>query len=82
MERDDLNLKPTLLRGDKDDLTPGLSRRSFFMAAGAVGVGGAASLLTSTSAQAQSTDWTQPGNNNGVIELQKTRGNPWMEPLA
>ncbi len=55
-------------------MAEGLSRRSLFMAAGAEGVGGAASLLTSSSAQAQSTDWTQPGNNNGVIELQKITG--------
>ncbi|MEM1130648.1 MAG: Zn-dependent hydrolase, partial [Pseudomonadota bacterium] len=76
MDRDDLSLKPTLINGERDDLTPGLSRRSFFMAAGAAGVGGTASLLSSTSAKAQSTDWTQPGNNNGVIELQKTTGTP------
>ena len=75
MERENLNLAPTLINGKRDDLTEGLSRRSFFMAAGAAGVGGAASLLSSTSAQAQSTDWTQPGNNNGVIDLQKTTGN-------
>lgn len=75
MEREKLNLAPTLINGKKDDLTEGLSRRSFFMAAGAAGVGGTASLLSSTSAQAQSTDWTQPGNNNGVIDLQKTTGN-------
>ncbi|MDP5217977.1 MBL fold metallo-hydrolase [Ruegeria sp. 2205SS24-7] len=75
MEKDDLNLKPTLMRGSADDMAPGLSRRSFFMAAGAAGVGGAATLMSSTSAKAQSTDWTQPGNNNGVIELQKTTGN-------
>ena len=74
MERDELKLQPTLINGQKDDLTEGLSRRSFFMAAGAAGVGGTAALLSSTSAQAQSTDWTQPGNNNGVIELQKTTG--------
>ncbi|MFA3918194.1 MBL fold metallo-hydrolase [Ruegeria hyattellae] len=74
MKKNDLNLQPTMVRGSKDDMAPGLSRRSFFMAAGAAGVGGAASLLSSTSAQAQSTDWTQPGNNNGVIELQKTTG--------
>lgn len=74
MEKDDLNLKPTLLRGDKDDLSPGLSRRTFFAAAGAAGVSGAATLLGSSPAKAQSTDWTQPGNNNGVIELQKTTG--------
>ncbi|MEM8956280.1 MAG: MBL fold metallo-hydrolase [Pseudomonadota bacterium] len=74
MERNDLRLKPTVVRGDRDDLAPGLSRRSLFLAAGAAGVSGAASLLGSTSARAQSTDWTQPGNNNGVIELQKTTG--------
>ena len=72
MDRNDL--KPTLLHGERDDLAPGLSRRSFFMAAGAAGVGTAASLLNGAPAQAQSTDWTQPGNNNGVIELQKTTG--------
>ncbi|WP_170419249.1 MBL fold metallo-hydrolase [Ruegeria atlantica] len=75
MEKDELNLKPALLRGDEDKMAPGLSRRSFFMAAGAAGIGGATTLLNSTSAKAQSTDWTQPGNNNGVIELQKTTGN-------
>lgn len=74
MDRNDLNLKPALLHGERDELAPGLSRRSFFMAAGAAGVGTAASLLGGTSARAQSTDWTQPGNNNNVIELQKTTG--------
>ena len=74
MEKEDLNLEPVLLHGERDNLSPGLSRRSFFMAAGAAGVGGAASMLGSTAARAQSTDWTQPGNNNGVIELQKTTG--------
>ena len=74
MDKEDLNLTPTLINGTTDDLAPGLSRRSFFMAAGAAGVGGAASLLSTTGAKAQSTDWTQPGNNNGVIELQKTTG--------
>ncbi|MEM8773976.1 MAG: MBL fold metallo-hydrolase [Pseudomonadota bacterium] len=75
MKKEDLNLKPTLANGSKDELAPGLSRRSFFLAAGAAGVGGAASLLRGGQAKAQSTDWTQPGNNNGVIELQKTTGN-------
>jgi len=49
----------------------GLSRRSFFTAAGAAGLGGAASLLAPGAVRAQSTDWTQPGNNNHVIELQE-----------
>ena len=71
MERDELKLQPTLINGQKDDLTEGLSRRSFFMAAGAAGVGGTAALLSSTSAQAQSTDWTQPGNNNGRYRASK-----------
>lgn len=74
MDRDDLNLEPTFVNGRTGDVSPGLSRRSLFMAAGAAGLGGAASLLSGTSARAQSTDWTQPGNNNGVIELQKTTG--------
>ena len=74
MDKEDLNLKPTLKNGKKDDLAPGLSRRSFFVAAGAAGVGGAASLLSTTSAKAQSTDWMQPGNNNHVIDLQSTTG--------
>jgi len=70
MDRKDL--KPTLINGDKDKTAPGLSRRSFFMAAGAAGVGAAAvaTSLGTTPAQAQSTDWTQPGNNKHVIELQ------------
>ena len=67
---DKKDLKPTILNGKKDKLAKGLSRRSFFMAAGAAGVGTAASVLNTTSAQAQSTDWTQPGNNNHVIDLQ------------
>ncbi|MEL6265920.1 MAG: MBL fold metallo-hydrolase [Pseudomonadota bacterium] len=51
-----------------------LSRRSFFRAAGAAGLGGAAtavSPLIAPAARAQSTDWTQPGNNNHVIALQE-----------
>ena len=57
-------------------LTPGISRRSFFVAAGATGLGGAAALLRPGAAHAQSTDWTQPGNNNHVIALQGTTGQP------
>lgn len=72
MKKEDL--KPTLLNGARDDLAPGLSRRSFFMAAGATGVGAAATLLGGTSAEAHSTDWLQPGNNNHVIDLQGTTG--------
>ncbi|MEM0908673.1 MAG: MBL fold metallo-hydrolase [Pseudomonadota bacterium] len=74
MDKKDLDLQPTLKNGATYRLAPGLSRRSFFAAAGAAGVGGAASLLTANAAQAQSTDWTQPGNNNNVIEMQKTTG--------
>lgn len=74
MDKEDLNLKPVFKNGKDADLAPGLSRRSFFMAAGAAGVGGAASLLNTTPANAQSTDWTQPGNNNHVIDLQSTTG--------
>jgi len=66
---DKKDLKPTTLNGQKDHLAPGLSRRSFFMAAGAAGVGIAAAG-GSKQAIAQSTDWTQPGNNNHILELQ------------
>ena len=68
MNRDEL--RPILFNGVEEASATGLSRRSLFMAAGAVGFGGAASLLTPTRAEAQSTDWTQPGNNNHVIALQ------------
>ena len=68
MDRKDL--KPTILNGSRDDLAPGISRRSFFMAAGAAGVGAAAGALGSAPVAAQSTDWKQPGNNKHVIELQ------------
>lgn len=65
-----LNLKPVLLNGQTDILAPDLSRRSFFMAAGAAGVSAATLSLGSGKADAQSTDWTQPGNNNHVLDLQ------------
>lgn len=68
------DLKPTIIDGRKDERMPGLSRRSFFVAAGATGVAGAASLLMPRRAEAQSTDWTQPGNNNHVIDLQSSDG--------
>jgi len=64
------DLKPVLLNGRIDDLAPKLSRRSFFMAAGAAGVSAAALSLGARKASAQSTDWTQPGNNNHVLDLQ------------
>ncbi|MEO1161887.1 MAG: MBL fold metallo-hydrolase [Pseudomonadota bacterium] len=70
------DLKPTLLNGHKDQLAPGLSRRSFFMAAGAAGVGMAASIGSSGQAAAQSTDWTQSGNNNHILELQAKKDFP------
>ena len=53
-----------------DDAPPRLSRRSFFAAAGALGLG-TSTLLGSREAGAQSTDWMQSGNNNRVIELQE-----------
>ncbi len=70
MDKNDL--KPTRIDGARDDMAPGLSRRSFFFAAGAAGVGATAAALVPGRANAQSTDWTQPGNNNHVIELQET----------
>ncbi|UWQ89422.1 MBL fold metallo-hydrolase [Rhodobacteraceae bacterium M382] len=74
MDRKDL--KPTLLNGDRDEMAPGLSRRSFFMAAGAAGVGAGANLLGAKPAAAQSQAWLQPGNNNHVIDLQGATGQP------
>lgn len=68
------DLKPTVFNGAVENDASGLSRRSFFMAAGAAGVGAGAALLGGSSARAQSTDWTQPGNNNHVIELQGKTG--------
>lgn len=67
-------LEPILANGARDRLAPGLSRRSFFMAAGASGVAAATTLLPGSTARAQSTDWKQPGNNNHVIELQGQTG--------
>ena len=74
MDKNDL--KPTRVDGATDPVSPGLSRRSLFMAAGAAGVTAASSVLTPRPAQAQSTDWTQAGNNNGVIELQERTSFP------
>ncbi len=70
------HLKVTNINGALDEMAPGLSRRSFFFAAGAAGVGAAATVLGSEPATAQSTDWKQPGNNNHVIELQSKTGFP------
>lgn len=67
---DKKHLQPTRLDGRKDELATGLSRRTFFIAAGAAGVGAASTVLNSQPTAAQSTDWTQPGNNNHVIDLQ------------
>ncbi|WP_232281843.1 MBL fold metallo-hydrolase [Roseobacter sp. SK209-2-6] len=68
------DLKPTLLKGERDALAPGLSRRSFFMAAGAAGVAAGSTVLASKPAEAQSQAWLQPGNNNHVIDLQGGTG--------
>lgn len=70
------DLKPALFAGQEGPLAPGLSRRSFFAAAGAAGLGAAVSPLAAAPASAQSTDWTQPGNNNHVIELQNAAAFP------
>jgi L-ascorbate metabolism protein UlaG (beta-lactamase superfamily) len=67
MNRKDLS--PIVIGAGQETALPGLSRRSFFMAAGAAGIGAAATLGTGT-AHAQSTDWTQPGNNTHVLDLQ------------
>ncbi len=71
---DKKDLKPALVSGTEDDLSPGISRRSLFVAAGAAGLGAVASTVGVRPASAQSTDWMQPGNNNRVIELQGMSG--------
>ena len=68
------HLEPVRLDGRTDALAPNLSRRSFFMAAGAAGVTAAGLSLGARPAHAQSTDWTQPGNNHHVLELQAESG--------
>lgn len=71
------DLKPIFVQEkDEDPDRPALSRRGFFAAAGAAGVATAGGLLRPTTVQAQSTDWTQPGNNNHVIELQEATSFP------
>jgi len=71
------DLKPIFIEEKVDDPDrPLLSRRNFFAAAGAAGVATAGGLLHPTAANAQSTDWTQSGNNNHVIELQEAASYP------
>lgn len=69
MDRNDLT--PITVDGRRAEPGSGLSRRSLFTAAGAAGIVAAGSALAPRAAQAQSTDWTQPGNNNHVIALQE-----------
>ena len=71
---DKKDLKPACVNGQQDGLSTGISRRSLFMAAGAAGLGAAASMVGARPASAQSTDWLQPGNNNHVIDLQGMAG--------
>ncbi len=66
------DLEPISFNGKKEKTDQGLlSRRSFFLAAGAAGITSTATALLPSEAKAHSTDWTQPGNNNHVIELQE-----------
>lgn len=73
---DKSDLKPISYDGRKAEKTSPISRRSFFMAAGAAGVAAAGSAVMPSAARAQSTDWMQPGNNNHVIGLQETANFP------
>ncbi|NYZ16473.1 Zn-dependent hydrolase [Azospirillum sp. RWY-5-1] len=66
-------LEPLVIDNRRTIMGAGLSRRSVFKAAGAAGIGAAAAVAGTRGAAAQSTDWTQPGNNNHVIELQGTK---------
>ena len=67
------DLKPVAFDGRTQQETSLLTRRSLFFAAGAAGFAGASALMPSK-ALAHSTDWTQPGNNNHVVDLQGTTG--------
>ncbi|MCA0433331.1 MAG: MBL fold metallo-hydrolase [Proteobacteria bacterium] len=73
---DSEELKPVVFDGRKDESSAGLSRRSLFAAAGAAGLGVVSSALLPGKAQAQSTDWLQPGNNDHVIGLQQASSFP------
>lgn len=73
---DSKDIKPARVDGRKGGLAPGVSRRSFFVAAGAAGLGAAAAAVGAKPAAAQSTAWLQPGNNNHVIDLQDPSGAP------
>jgi L-ascorbate metabolism protein UlaG (beta-lactamase superfamily) len=73
MDKNDL--KPAFFNASINNDIPALSRRSFFFAAGALGLG-ASAVLQPRQAAAQSTDWLQPGNNNHVIELQEAASHP------
>jgi hypothetical protein len=67
----DGKLEPIAYQGASAADGARLSRRSFFMAAGAAGIG-AATAIGARPASAQSTDWVQAGNNNHVLVLQGT----------
>ncbi|MEM7509208.1 MAG: MBL fold metallo-hydrolase [Pseudomonadota bacterium] len=69
------DLEPFFAKATPDPAT-GLSRRGFFAAAGAAGVAALGTSLRPSTATAQSTDWTQPGNNNGVIAMQEAASFP------
>lgn len=76
MDSENKNLIPIAYDGRMADSSSPLSRRSFFIAAGAAGISATAGALLPQEAKAQSTDWTQPGNNNHVIDLQETKSFP------
>ena len=67
----DRSLLPIRFSGGDQLQNSLISRRSLFVAAGAAGISAAASAVMPSTAHAQSTDWTQPGNNNHVIALQE-----------
>lgn len=69
MDKNDL--KPIVFDGRAEEPGAMISRRSMFVAAGAAGIAAAATTFLPGRAEAQSTDWTQPGNNNHVIALQE-----------
>ncbi|MEM8793280.1 MAG: MBL fold metallo-hydrolase [Pseudomonadota bacterium] len=71
------DLRPLFMKSETpEEPRPGLSRRGFFAAAGAAGVVGLGAALRPAPIAAQSTDWTQPGNNNDVIAMQEAASFP------
>ncbi len=68
---------------NNNDRTAFLDRRRFLgQAAGGLAAAGVASVATTSPSAAQSVAWKQAGNNNHVLELQKTGAQPAAGQVA